>query len=257
MYESILYEVDGGIATITFNRPEAGNAFRSSAFGETADALERCSDDDNVRVVVITGKGNHFSVGGDVNAMRTKGYISYENAKMTSRMSGAAKKCAKPVVAMINGTAAGAGCGLALACDFRIMTEKSSLVTAFIGMGLSGDTGCFYHLYHLVGLAKATELMLLNTPIKGEEAYRLGLATKIAPETELREVTMAFAEKLMEKPKVAIALQKKLIYDQYYRDYEAYRELEARLFDVSGNTADHLEAVHAFLEKRKPVFQGF
>ena len=257
MYQSVLYDVKDKVATITLHRPEAFNAFRSTAFDEVTDALERSDKDPDVQVVIITGSGKHFSVGGDIKAMQTtKGYISYESAKRTSRMSGAAKRCSKPVVAMINGAAAGAGCGLALASDFRVMTAKSSLSTAFIDVGLTTDTACLYHLCNMVGLAKTLELMMLNTPIKGEEALRLGLATRLAPEDKLEEVTMDLVATLKAKPPIAMALQKKLIYEQYYSDYEEYCELESKLFDDAGNTKDHLEAVVAFLEKRKPVYRG-
>lgn len=256
MYETLLYEVKEGIATITLNRPEASNAFSVKAFQETGQIFEQCSLDENVRVVIVTGNGKHFSVGGDVKAMATKGYITYETAKLAAAMSGAPKKCTKPVIAMVNGTAAGAGCGLALGCDFRIMSEKSSLMTAFINMGLSGDTGSIFHLYHIAGLSKAIELMMLSTPIKGEEALRLGLATQIVPEGQLLETTQSLAETLKTKPPIALSKQKKLIYDQYYKDYDAYSEMEAKFFGECGETADHMEAVKAFFEKRIPVFKG-
>ncbi len=257
MYDTLIYEVTDGIASITLNRPEAGNAFSLQAFRETAEALGRCDTDEQVRVVLLTGKGRHFSVGGDIGAMQhTEGYISYESARLTSKMSGAAKRCSKPVIAMVNGAAAGAGCGLALACDFRIVTEKSSFVTAFIDVGLTGDTATLYHLAHAVGLVKAQELMMLNTPIKGEEAYRLGLATMLVPEGHLQKAAQELAAKLREKSPAALALQKELIWNQFYCGYDAYCELEAKLFDRAGHTADHREAVAAFLQKRKPVFSA-
>ena len=256
MYETLLYDVKDGIATIMFNRPEVGNAFSIKAFWETIEIFEHCGRDEDVRVVVVTGKGKHFCAGGDVKAMATKGYISYENAKVTAAMSVAPKKCRKPVIAMVNGMAAGAGCGLALGCDFRIMTEKSALLTAFINIGLSGDSGCFYHLYNLLGLAKAIEFMMLSEPVRGEEAWRLGLATQVVAEERLSEATLALAETLKAKPPIALSKQKQLIYDEFYGDYQAYIEKEARFFGETGETADHMEAVTAFLEKRVPLFKG-
>ena len=256
MYETLLYDVKDEIATIIFNRPEVGNAFSIQAFRETIEIFERCDRDENVRVVIITGKGKHFCAGGDVKAMSVKGYISYENAKITAAMSAAPKKCRKPVIAMINGMAAGAGCGLALGSDFRIMGECSALMTAFINVGLSGDSGCFYHLYHILGLSKAIELMMLSEPIKGEEAWRLGLATRLVSEARLWETALALAETLKAKPPIALSKQKEIIYNQFYGDYQAYVEMEAKLFGETGETADHIEAVTAFLEKRAPIFKG-
>lgn len=249
-------ETENGIAILTFCRPEAGNAFPIEGFQQVTEELEQCSREEGVRVVLLTGSGKHFSVGGDIREMRTHGYISCENARATGRMSGAAKRCAKPVVAVINGTAAGAGCGLALACDFRIMAPSSALATGFIHLGLSGDTGCLYHLTYLVGLGKAMELMMLGTILKGEKAAQFGLATEIVSEENLLEAGRRFAVRLANMPAEGLALQKKLIYQHFYRDYEEYCELEARLFDRAGHTADHLEAVAAFLEKRRPVFGG-
>lgn len=256
MYKSLLYEEKDGIATITLNQPEIKNAFSSITFQEMKQALEMCDQENNIQVVIITGKGKHFSVGGDVEAMSTDGYINYDTAKATSSMSGAAKKCTKPVIAMINGTAAGAGCGLALACDFRIMAESSTLITAFINIGLTSDTGCAYHLSQIVGIAKTMELLMLSSPIKGKEALQLGLATRLVEESQLIEATYALAEILKSKPQIALNKQKKILYDHYYHDYDTYCEMEAQSFDSTGKTADHKEAVHAFLEKRKPIFTG-
>jgi 2-(1,2-epoxy-1,2-dihydrophenyl)acetyl-CoA isomerase len=118
MYETLLYEVNEGVAVITLNRPEANNAFSVDALRETARVFEHCSADENARVAIVTGNGKHFSVGGDIKAMTTKGFISYENAKLTTALGIAPKNCAKPVVAAINGTAAGAGLGLALGWTF-------------------------------------------------------------------------------------------------------------------------------------------
>ena len=173
---------------------------------------------------------------------------------LTGQASLALRKCRKPVIAMVNGTAAGAGCGLALGADFRIMTEESCLLTAFSNVALPGDTGCIYHLHQIVGLAKTIELMALSTPVYGEEALRLGLATRIAPEGKLEEETRAFAVKLLHRPLGAVAMQKQLYYEVFYRDYMAYSRIEAENLGKAGASADHREAVTAFLERREPSF---
>ena len=155
---------------------------------------------------------------------------------------------------MINGAAAGGDCGIALGADFRIMTEESYLLTAFSNVALPGDTGCIYNLHQIVGLAKTIELMAFSKPVYGEEAVRLGLATRLAPEGRLLEETTAFAAKLLRRPLGAIAMQKQLYYEVFYRDYMTYNRIEAENLAKAGASADHREAVTAFLEGRKPQF---
>lgn len=252
MYHTLLHSLEDNVATITLNNPKAGNAFSLTAFRETAEIFDHYDNQENVRALILTGSGKNFSVGGDVNAMQAdENYISYDTALLADDMSRAIRQCSKPVVAMINGAAAGAGLGLALACDFRIMTEKSSLITGFIDMGLCGDTTTLFHLYNIVGLAKATELMMLSTPVRGKEALALGLTTRLAPEDQLLTTTMELVEEIKKKPAAAITHQKKLIYDHFYKDFKAYCEIEAQLFHEGGRTKDHHDAVAAFLDKKK------
>jgi 2-(1,2-epoxy-1,2-dihydrophenyl)acetyl-CoA isomerase len=171
-------------------------------------------------------------------------------------MAASVRECPKPVIAMINGAAAGAGCSLALACDFRVMTPKSKLVRACVKMGLSGDTGGWSYLQRLAGVAKATQLMMSGDAVAGEEALRLGLATILAEEDKLREEAYALAGKLAALPTFAIARQKKLIYETFYADLAAYSQREADYMVECSHTADFAEAVDAFLEKRAPQFSG-
>lgn len=255
-YESVRIAVKDGIATVTLDREQAGNSFDGAFFREVREAIEDCEADEAVQVILLTGAGKNFSVGGDIQQMATFDFLTYDVSMLSGEMTAAVRKCSKPVVAVINGTAAGAGCALALACDFRIMTKKSILLTAFSNVALCGDSGCIYHLYHLVGLARTIELMALSEPIRGEEALRLGLATKVVEEDSLMEEAVHFAERLQNRPLAAIAMQKKIYWDTFYRDYAAYCRLEAELFVKSSKTADHVEAVTAFLEKRKPQFLG-
>ena len=255
-FDSVLVEVNNGIATVSLHRPEAGNSFDGEFFKEVAAAIELCDANEDVQVILLTGSGKNFSVGGDIQQMSSFDFLTYDVSILSGAMTASVRKCTKPVVAVVNGTAAGAGCALALACDFRIMTKKSVLMTAFSNVGLCGDSGCIYHLYHLVGLAKTIEMMALSDPIKGEEALRLGLATKLAEEDNLMEEALLFAEKLKNRPLAAIGMQKKMYWDTFYHDYDAFCRLEAELFVKSSKTEDHVEAVTAFLSKRKPVFNG-
>lgn len=260
MYETILLDVKDRVATITINRPDVGNAFAPISYLEVRQALEACGQDDAVGAVVITGAGKHFSAGGDIGGFKTMldsgSHITQEGVKRAGEMAMAARLCPKPVIAMVNGAAAGAGCSLALACDFRIVTPKSRLVLAFINVGLSGDTGAMYNLMQLVGMAKTTEMLMTGEPVFGEEAVRQGLATLLAPEEELLAKTTEFAQKMAAKPLFAIARQKQLLNEIYYRDIGIFTQLEALYMEESSKTEDFAEAVNAFLEKRKPVFKG-
>lgn len=255
-FDSVLVTVENGIATVSLHRPEKGNSFDGEFFKEVAEAIYECEAEEEVQVILLTGSGKNFSVGGDIQQMADPDFLTYDVSIASGEMSASVRKCKKPVVAVINGVAAGAGCALALACDFRIMTEKSMLMTAFSNVALCGDTGAIYHLYHLVGLAKTIEMMALSEPIRGEEALRLGLATKLAAEEELMAEAVNFAEKLKNRPLAAIAMQKKLYWDTFYHDYEAYCRQESELFVKSAKSEDHMEAVTAFLQKRRPNFKG-
>ena len=254
MYEHIKCAVENGIARITMDRPASNNALNAPMFRDLIRAVEHCDADDAVKVLVVTGAGKNFSAGGDIKEMASFDFISYNLSILTGQASLSLRKCSKPVIAMVNGAAAGAGCGIALGADFRIMTEESCLLTAFSSVGLPGDTGCIYHLKQIVGLAKTIELMALSPRIYGKEAFRLGLTTRLAPDGKLEEETQSFTEKLLRRPLSALALQKRLYYEVFYRDYMAYSRLEAENLAKAGASADHREAVTAFIEGRKPVF---
>lgn len=254
MYEHIKLAVTDNIATITIDRPASNNALNAQMFRDLISTAEHCDADDAVKVIILTGAGKNFSAGGDIKEMASFDFISYDLSILTGQASLALRKCKKPVIAMVNGAAAGAGCGIALGADFRIMTEESCLLTAFSNVALPGDTGCIYHLHQIVGLAKTLELMAFSAPVYGEEALRLGLATKLAPEGKLLEEAEAFAKKLLRRPLAAIAMQKQLYYEVFYRDYMSYNRIEAENLAKAGASADHREAVTAFLEGRKPKF---
>lgn len=255
-FQFVQVSIENGIAFVTLNRPEAMNSFNSGLFQETAEAIRACDTEEEVKAVVLTGAGRHFSAGGDIQQMAASGFRTYRSFRPSGEMAGAVKQCGKPVIAAVNGSAAGAGFALALACDFRILTEKSKLITAFSNVALSGDAGCMYHLYHTLGLAKTIELMALSEPINASEALRLGLATKVVPEEKLMEEARGLAERLKNGPLFAFAMQKKICWETFYHDYDAYCRLEADLVAKCSTTEDHAEAVAAFLEKRKPVFRG-
>ena len=258
-YTKIIVKVEDSIGTITLNRPELGNAFAKVSYTEVRDCLEKMSEDDNVRVVVITGNGKHFSAGGDIvdfqRRIDEKTYVEYEGVITAGRMGIAPKKCEKPVIAMINGAAAGAGASLALGCDFRFMTPKSQIKMAFIGLGFPGDTGGAYFLERLVGAGKALEMMMLGEPMYGEEAARLNVA-KCVEEGKLAEETYKFAKRLANGPSQGYKWQKQLFLEAFYGDIARVNALEAAGMHATSMSADFAEAVDAFLHKRMPKFSG-
>ena len=261
MYKAIIYEVKENVAYITFNRPEVGNAFSEDSFREIPKALMNVSKDDTIRAVVLTGNGKLFCGGGDINQFKEviekdNGGIPEQLVEATGAMGRAVRNCSKPVIASINGAAAGAGAGVALAADFRIMEKRSSLVTAFIGMGFPGDTGVLYFLQKMVGTSLATELLMFSEPVKGEYAFDLGLANKVVENGTLEEETWAFAKKVAALPTQAISYQKNIFNEFFYNDLEEFNHREAQLMHQASLTEDHKEAVTSFLEKRKPQFRG-
>ncbi|MDR1132486.1 MAG: enoyl-CoA hydratase/isomerase family protein [Oscillospiraceae bacterium] len=259
-YQEIIVKTEEKIATITFNRLQFGNAFALATYSEVIDAVEKLGGDDAVGAIVLTGAGKHFSAGGDINRFKelieTKTYLAPENVKTAGKMAMTVRRCPKPVIAMINGAAAGAGCSLALACDFRIVTPKSKLVMAFVNMGLSGDTGGMYYLQKLLGTGKTMEMLMTGAPVSGEEAVRIGLATLLADEDNLAATAYAFAKQLAVKPLVALRHQKALLNEFFYGDLESYTEKEVAYMVDCSHSADFAEAVYAFIEKRPAGFIG-
>ncbi|KAF5077731.1 Trans-2-decenoyl-[acyl-carrier-protein] isomerase [anaerobic digester metagenome] len=260
MFTDILFGVENHIATITLNRPEVMNAFSKIMYDDVIYALRKSNDDPDVRAVVITGSGRNFCAGGDIRSFRRnideKVFLPEDGIIKTGTMAMAVRQCSKPVVAMVNGTAAGAGGGLALAADFRVMTPESSLTMAFINLGLTGDTTSFYALARMVGTAKAQEIMMLGAPINGEKAEALGLVTKMAEKDTLSEVAYKLADRLAKGPTKAYSKQKAILYHFFFSNLEEFSKVEAYNMRESSMTSDFDEAVNAFLAKRRPDFKG-
>lgn len=259
--ENILFTVDDkGIATVTLNRAEALNALTWDMEKELGDIFYYCSYADEVRVVILTGAGKHFCAGGDIKAFKRRIDAGEALPKTGVRYIATAarniRKCSKPVIAKINGAASGAGSALSFACDFRVGDTKTKIGAGFTSMGFSGDTNGVYTLSRLIGPARAAEFYMLAQTLSGEEAYKMGILNRIAEEGKLDEETMALAEKLANSPTQAISYQKKMINFAFYKDMELMQEFEENFMPACSVTADHAEAVNAFLEKRKPKFTG-
>lgn len=256
MFETILYEVKNAAAWITLNRPEKLNSFNEAMHSEMLKALQYANDDDGARAIVITGAGRAFSAGQDLSEVDQS--TDYGELLRT-RYNPIIEKMAeigKPIIAAVNGTAAGAGFSLALAADFRLVSEKASFLNAFIHIGLVPDSGNTYFLPRIVGHAKALELMVLGEKLSAEEAARLGLATKVLAEEEWNRQISSFVARLAAMPTKAIALIKENLNQSWDSSLVEVLEGEARAQNLAGLSGDHQEGVKAFLEKRKPEFKG-
>jgi 2-(1,2-epoxy-1,2-dihydrophenyl)acetyl-CoA isomerase len=254
--------IANSICTITLNRPDVLNAFNDQLTTELGEALKNAERDANARVIVITGAGRAFSSGqdlGDLKAKYVPGFVPHLGDDLRRRYNPIIKRIRemdKPVIAAVNGVAAGAGCSLALACDMRIASDQAAFIEVFINVGLIPDSGSTFMLPRLVGLGKAMELCVTGQKVDATEALRLGLVNQVVPAAELEAATAKLAGKLASLPGRAIALTKRLLNQAQTNDLDAQLEAEAYDQETAGKTADHYEGVVAFLEKRKPNFQG-
>lgn len=259
MYKTILYETKKHMATVTINRPEYGNAFSEETYDEIIDVMNKIDRDETVRAVILTGAGKYFCSGGDVRLfqeMIDQGIaVSEEAVLITGRMVKSIQKNSKPVIAAVNGVAAGAGLGLALACDFIVMGESSILLTAFIQMGFPGDTALIYNLQQAIGTFRTKRHVMLNEPIDANLAKNYGIAHTVAADDELIQEAEQLAEILAAGPTQALGFQKELFAEMAYPAIEAFNAKEAVCMNTSSKSEDHKEAVDAFLSKRTPQFK--
>ncbi len=238
----VLQNLDKGLLTITMNRPDRRNALNPEMTRGLVEAARRGAEDHEVRAVLLKGAGGTFCVGGDVKSMAEgRAPLAFE-AKMTNlrrgmEVSRILHEMPKPVVAQVDGAAAGAGLSIALACDL-------------------GDYGGTYFLTHLLGSAKARELYLMSPVLSAQEAFALGMVTRVVPDAEVEAAAHELAMSLAQGPSVTLGYIKRNINNAEHLSLEACFDAEAIHHSRSGETADHKEAAKAFVEKRKPVFQG-
>lgn len=259
---TIAVQTADGVCTITLNRPDVLNAFNDALTTELHDALKAAEKDAAVRVIVVTGAGRAFSSGQDLADLKAKyvpGHVPQLGDDLRRRYNPIVKRIRemeKPIIAAVNGVAAGAGCSLALACDMRIASDQASFIEVFINVGLVPDSGSTFMLPRLVGLGKAMELCTTGQKVDAAEALRLRLVNQVVPAAELQAAVTKLAGKLAGLPSRAIALTKRLLNQSLGNDLDAQLEAEAYDQETAGKTADHTEGVVAFIEKRKPNFQG-
>lgn len=259
--DSILLKKEGYIATITLNRPDKMNALDWPAQALLGQKLDEVEDDEEVRVLIITGNGRAFCAGGDVSAQKSRIGMKIaekrKGAKMLSKNPLKIRKLHVPVIAMVNGVAVGAGCNMALACDIIIASEKAKFSQAFVKIGLIQDYGGTYLLSRLVGTKKACELVFTGDFVDANEALRIGLVNKVVPADELEKVTREMAETISNRAPLAMTLAKRSIYNAFDSfDLETALDYECYVQGFCCETDDHKEGSTAFVEKRNPEFKG-
>jgi 2-(1,2-epoxy-1,2-dihydrophenyl)acetyl-CoA isomerase len=259
--DAVLLRRQEGIATITLNRPDKLNAIDDDVRQGLAAALDAVERDREVRVAVITGAGRGFCAGGDIQKMielkkgyhsaTFRGYLEAGHA-VVRRI----REIPKPVVASVNGPAAGAGMNLALACDLRIASEKAIFTQAFSSIGLHPDWGGTFSLPRLVGIGKAMEIFWFNDPISAEEAKRLGLVNFVAEHESLEKATLWLAQRLAAAPPLPMALLKQSLYERIQTELDRVMEQELEAQMKCFGSEDFSEGLRAFEEKRPPKFRG-
>ncbi len=257
-YKYIIYEKSDGIATITLNRPEALNAFSKDVVFEILHVLEEVKNDENVRVVVLTGAGEKaFSAGADIKSMAGMNALkARELSLMGETLCLALENLEKPVVAALNGYALGGGLEVAMSCDLRIASENARVGQTEVNIGLIPGWGGTQRLTRLVGMTKAKELVFTGRMIDAKTAERIGILNMVVPADKFRETVRQFALELASKAPVAVKVAKVLINKGSDIGLDSALALEREGFGVVASTEDLKEGVSAFSEKRKPSFKG-
>ncbi|PYZ94860.1 2-(1,2-epoxy-1,2-dihydrophenyl)acetyl-CoA isomerase [Salipaludibacillus keqinensis] len=255
-YETIRYTLNHGVVTITLNRPEAFNAFTEQMNKEVVRALREATKDEAARSIILTGEGRAFCAGQDLSGVDENTNHATFLRERYHPMVKAMKQTPKPIIAAVNGTAAGAGMSVALAADFRLAKPHVKFVSAFMNIGLIPDSGFLYSLPRIVGYGKAMEMAVLGKPITGEQALSLGLVTEVFEEAVWEEEVQRFAESLASLPTKSFSLIKRYMMDGMHQPFDQMLEHEAQAQRIAGSSQDHLEGMQAFKEKRKPDFTG-
>lgn len=260
-YEDLVLEKRGNVAILTLNRPEKLNALTPRMTKvELPAAIGEVANDDELRVLIITGAGRGFCSGGDVREMTTSTTEVAQQRKALIEPMGfhniLLRRLDKPTIAAINGVAAGGGISLALACDFRVASEDARFIPAFLNIGLTPDAGLTYFLPQVVGTAKALEILATGEIIDAGEAERIGLVNKVVPSGKLLANSLELANRLANAAPIAFALTKRALYQAMTSDMESQFYRESFNQKICLGTEDFKEGVKALAEKRKPVFKG-
>jgi 2-(1,2-epoxy-1,2-dihydrophenyl)acetyl-CoA isomerase len=257
-FQTLLYTIQDGVLTVTMNRPEVFNALNEQMKKELNTAFKEADKDPAVRCVVLRGAGEKaFCSGQDLKEHAgSKRSLKESLEKSYNPLIRKMRTIEKPIIGMINGVAAGAGCSIALACDMRFMSTTAKLIEVFIRIGLVPDSGSHWFLPRLVGMARAFEYASTGKDVTAKEADRVGLVNKIAPPEELEKVTMEIANAFASQPTRAIGLIKRTLNKSLAADLDSMLDYEAQIQQIASETEDHKEGLAAFLEKRPAKFKG-
>ncbi len=258
-YETILFDLTDGVATITLNRPDTLNAFNDTMIRETTHAFKQAARNRDIRCVVITGAGRGFSSGqdlADVQAREGDFSIGDHLRHGYHRLIQAMVRLEKPVIAAVNGVAAGAGVGVALAADLRIASEKASFILAFSRVGLIPDSGVNWFLPRLIGYARAYQMAITAEKVRADQALAWGMVNAVVSPDAFQDEVNAWAQRLASGPSLAFGLTKRAMHRALTQTLDDALAYEAHLQEIAGRSHDYREGVQAFLEKRPPQFTG-
>ena len=259
MEKAVLFEVNEGVALITLNRPDRYNAVNQDLVDEISESLDKAKNDDSIRAIVMTGAGKGFCAGADmmvfgeqVTPEQRRDYLIDQYQPLMSQFY----NLNKPIIGAINGTAAGVGAAFALACDLRVMSEKSAILFAFINIGLGPDGGASWLLSRQVGYSKAFEIAISGKKVLGQQCLELGLTNRVVENEKILENAINWAKELANRPTLAIGITKQDIVHSMNNDLDSTISFEAEQQVSAFKSHDLKEGVTAFIEKRKPNFRG-
>lgn len=256
-FDNLGFVMEEGVALITLNRPDKLNSFDNAMSSNLQQALDHCMENDEVRCVLLTGAGRGFCAGQDLEeAISGVGDIEDHVENKYNPIVRKIRAIEKPVIAAVNGVAAGAGANLAFCCDIVVATESAKFIQSFINIGLIPDTGGTYFLPRLVGLHKASIMTMLGEKMTADEAKDIGLVYKVFADGEMLDGAKQLAKRMAQMPTKGIGLTKRALNASLYHTLDEQLAVERELQGVAGRTADNAEGINAFLEKRKPIFKG-